>query len=74
MVFILIPVYFYFTCAFCAVYHLSQMNWISNSFLSIGLSILHSIGSSILVTAFRYVGLYYKSEKIYNISLYINGT
>ena len=72
VVFILIPFYLYFTCAFCAVYHLSQMNWISNSFLSIGLSILYSIGSSIIVTFFRYIGLYFKSETTYNVSLYIN--
>ena len=72
VVLILIPIYLYFLCIFCIVYHSSQWNWFSNSFVSVGLSVLYSLGNTFIITFFRFLGLYFKSEKTYNISLYLN--
>ena len=62
----------YYLCAFCSVYKSSQWNWFYNSFLSVGISLLTSLGISVVVTITRYFGFWVKSEKIYNISLYLN--
>ena len=69
---IFIPGYYYFLCAFCAVYHTSQWNWFWDSFISFGLSMLNSFITTLVITGIRYFGLWLNSEKVYNISLYLN--
>ena len=63
---------FYYIDVFCAVYSGSQWSWFSNSLISIGISLLTSLGLCILISLFRYIGLKLGSENIYNISLYLN--
>ena len=72
VVFILIPVYYYFLCSFCAVYHMSQWNWFSNSFVSFVESIIIALLTTTVITTIRYIGLWINSEKVYNLSLYLN--
>ena len=70
--FVMMLVYIYFLCVFCSVYSASQWNWFTNSFTSVGLSMLQSFGTSLIISGFRFIGLYCKSEKTYNVSLYLN--
>ena len=69
VVFLLTPLYLYFLSSFCAVYHAS---WFSNSFLSFVISLISSFAMTFMVTALRFFGLWVQSEKIYNMSLYLN--
>ena len=62
----------YYISIFCIIYKQSQWNWFTNSFISLGLSIITSFGMSFLISLIRYLGLWMKSEKIYNVSLYLN--
>ena len=64
--------YFYFMMIFCAVYKGSQLNWFTNGLTSNLLSLLTTLGISVLISILRYIGLYCNSERIYNISLYLN--
>ena len=65
-------VVFYYLVIFCNVYSASQKNWFTNSVTSLFISLLTSIAMSLLITIFRYIGLKCRSEKAYNISLYLN--
>ena len=62
----------YYISTFCIIYKQSQWNWFTNSIISLGLSIITSFGMSFLISFIRYLGLWMKSEKIYNVSLYLN--
>ena len=64
-------VYLYFLCAFCSVYHGSQLSWFKDGFISIGIPCLTAIGMSIIVAIIRYIGLKCKSKMIFNFSLYL---
>ena len=70
--FTMMIVYLYFLCAFCSVYKASQWNWFTNGITSNVLSFLTTLGITLLITLCRYIGLKCNSEKIYNISLYLN--
>ena len=71
-VFTMMIVYLYFLCAFCSVYKASQWNWFTNGITSNVLSFLTTLGITLLITLCRYIGLHCNSERIYNISLYLN--
>ena len=70
--FAMMGMYFYFMMIFCAVYKGSQLNWFTNGLTSNLLSLLTTLGISVLISILRYIGLYCNSERIYNISLYLN--
>ena len=72
LVFIMSLSFIYFLGVFCNVYNGSQWNWFFNSFQSVGISLLTSIGFSFIISFFRFLGLWIKSEKVYNVSLYLN--
>ena len=69
---IIVLLCFYYIAVFCAVYSGSQWSWFSNSLISIGISLLTSLGLCLLISFFRYLGLKMNSENIYNVSLYLN--
>ena len=72
LVFIMSLSFIYFLGLFCDIYNGSQWNWFTNSFQSVGISLLTSIGLSILISFIRFLGLWINSEKVYNIYLYLN--
>ena len=65
-------IYLYFLSIFCSVYKASQMNWFTNGITSNFLSFAFTLGICILISIFRFLGLYCNSEHIYNISLFLN--
>ena len=64
--------YLYFLSIFCSIYQASQWNWFTNSIMSNLLSLLYTLGLSVIISVCRFIGLYCNSETIYNISLYLN--
>ena len=69
MILVIELISYYYISVFCSVYSGSQWSWFSNSLISIGISLLTSLGLCILISLFRYIGLKLGSE---NISLYLN--
>ena len=69
--FVMMGIYLYFLCSFCSVYKASQWNWFSNGLTSMVISFVGTLCMSFLITLCRFVGLWWKSEKIYNVSLYL---
>ena len=70
-VYLLQFVYLYFLCAFCSVYHGSQIHWFKDGFISIRISCLTAFGMCLVITLVRYIGLKCKSKMMFNISLYL---
>ena len=68
----MMTVYLYFLCAFCSVYKASQWNWFTNGITSNVLSFLTTLEITLVITLCRFIGLHCNSERIYNISLYLN--
>ena len=64
--------YLYFFSIFCSIYQASQWNWFTNSIMSNLLSLLYTLGLSVIISVCRFIGLYCNSDTIYNISLYLN--
>ena len=69
--FVMMGIYLYFLCSFCSVYKASQWNWFTNGLTSMVISFAGTLCMSFLITFCRFVGLCWKSEKIYNVSLYL---
>ena len=70
--FVMMSTYLYFLSAFCSVYKASQWNWFTNGITSNFISFLFTLGLTFLITIFRFCGLYFNSEKMYNIFIYLN--
>ena len=66
----MVLIYLYFLSIFCSVYKASQMNWFTHEITSNFLSFAFTLGICILISIFRFLGLYCSSEHIYNISLF----
>lgn len=70
--FVMMSVYLYFLCAFCAVYKASQWNWFTNGITSNVISLLTSLGIALVISILRFLGISCNSERLYNMSLYLN--
>lgn len=62
----------FFNSVFCTVYQNSQLNWLTDFIIGVVSSLIESLCVSFTVSLLRYIGLNYKIEKVYNISIYIN--
>ena len=70
--FVMMTVYLYFLSAFCAVYKASQWNWFTNGITSNVISVLTALGITIVISILRFLGISCNSERLYNMSLYLN--
>ena len=70
--FVMMTVYLYFLSAFCAVYKASQWNWFTNGITSNVISLLTAFGITLVISILRFLGISCNSERLYNISLYLN--
>ena len=62
----------YYIVVFCGVYSGSQWSWFKDGLVSNLISMITLFVLCSLITLFRFVGLKCKSEKMYNVSLYLN--
>ena len=62
----------YYIAVFCGVNSGSQWSWFKDGLVSNLISIITLFVLCSLITLFRFVGLKCKSEKVYNVSLYLN--
>ena len=67
--FFLLGVCIYYVTIFCTIYHSSQINWLIDCFSGIGISLLVSVGMSLIIAIFRFIGI---KMNIYNVSKYLN--
>ena len=67
----LLGVCIYYVTIFCTIYHLSQINLLIDCFSGIGISLLTSVGMSLIITIFRFIGIKMNSKNIYNVSKYL---
>ena len=70
--FFLLGVCIYYVTIFCTIYHSSQINWLIDCFSGIGISLLVSVGMSLIIAIFRFIGIKMNSKNIYNVSKYLN--
>lgn len=69
--FLLLILFWYYCITFCIIYSSCQLSWIKSGLTSIFLSLLVSVTVCLFISMFRKIGLKWKSERCYNISLFI---
>ena len=72
MLFIIVIFCVYYNDVFSGVYSGSQRSWFMNSITSVGISLISTLGMCLMISVARYIGIKCKSEKMYNIALYLN--
>ena len=68
---VLIVLMTYYLFIFCTVYHESQGSIIANYFYGIGISLVTSIGLTIIISLMRFLSIKYKNLRLYNFSKYL---
>ena len=68
---IIVCFFLYYLSLFCIIYKSSQVSWFTGCVYSFFLSMLTNIGICLGLTILRKVALYYKSQYIFNIEIYI---
>ena len=69
---ILLLFFIYYDTIFCILYHCSQMNWFIDCITGVVLSLIYSVGISIMIAMLRYCSLHCRYRALYNVSRYIN--
>ena len=69
LVFIVVMTYYLFI--FCTVYHQSQVSIMINYIIGACISLLTSVGLTLIITLFKFLGIKYKSMQLFNVSKYL---
>lgn len=69
LIFILVMTYYLFI--FCTVYHQSQASIMINYIIGACISLATSVGLTLIITIFKFLGIKYKSVRLFNISKYL---
>ena len=69
--FLIILFFYYFTVAFCHVYHKTQVSWLIDSFISILFGFIFDLLIVFCITILYAISLKYNSQSIYKIVLFL---
>ena len=70
--FIFLFFFFYYLSCFCIVYHSTQISWFKGGWISFIISLAICFSICIIFSLCRYIALYSKSCKLYNVQFFLN--
>ena len=69
---ILVLFFWYYVSAFCAVYHDTQISWLTGGITSFGISLLVPFFICLLFSSIRVLALKYQNKTLYSILAFLN--
>ena len=70
--FIFVLFFWYYVSAFCAVYHDTQISWVTGGVISFGISLLVPFLICLLFSSIRVLALKYQHKTLYSILAFLN--